>query len=67
MICKANDIISQNPIKHKSFFQKFYTKYLLFMSVLYHRRNVHLQKQPDVVIIASYIWAIQEGWRNRTT
>ena len=28
-----------------------------------HRRNVHLQKQPDVVIIASYLWAIQEGCR----
>lgn len=28
-----------------------------------HRRNIHLQKQPDVVIIASYLWAIQEGCR----
>ncbi|MGT2894084.1 IS982 family transposase, partial [Streptococcus downei] len=28
-----------------------------------HRRNVHSQKQPDVVIIASYLWAIQEGCR----
>lgn len=28
-----------------------------------HQRNVHSQKQPDVVIIASYLWAIQEGCR----
>ncbi|MDY3824038.1 MAG: hypothetical protein SOZ69_04365 [Streptococcus sp.] len=27
------------------------------------RRNVHLQKQSDVVIIASYLWTIQEGCR----
>ncbi|MER0123051.1 hypothetical protein ABPH35_05410 [Streptococcus sp. ZJ93] len=26
-----------------------------------HRRNVHLQKQPDTVIIASYRWVIEEG------
>lgn len=28
-----------------------------------HRRNIHLQKQSDAVIIASYLWAIQEGCR----
>ncbi|WP_230809400.1 IS982 family transposase [Streptococcus sobrinus] len=32
-----------------------------------HRRNVHLQKQPDVVIIASYLWAIQEGCRTASS
>nr|WP_277291414.1 hypothetical protein [Streptococcus orisratti] len=28
-----------------------------------NRRNIHLQKQSDVVVIASYLWAIQEGCR----
>lgn len=32
-----------------------------------HRRNVHLQKQPDVIIIASYLWAIQEGCRTASS
>lgn len=32
-----------------------------------NRRNVHLQKQPDVIIIASYLWALQEGCRTAST
>ncbi|XHW57524.1 transposase [Streptococcus dysgalactiae subsp. equisimilis] len=26
-------------------------------------RNIHLQKQSDVILIASYLWALQEGCR----
>jgi len=52
--------------------QVIFSKILLKISTLYerfvpssvrNRRNVHIQKQPDVVIIASYIWAIQEEFR----
>ncbi|MFZ2714466.1 MAG: hypothetical protein WAX68_05225 [Streptococcus suis] len=52
--------------------QVIFSKILYKISTLYdcfvpssvrNRRNVHLQKQPDVVIITSYIWAIQEGCR----
>lgn len=28
-----------------------------------NRRNIHLQKQSDVILIASYLWALQEGCR----
>ncbi|XHV59538.1 transposase [Streptococcus dysgalactiae subsp. equisimilis] len=28
-----------------------------------NQRNIHLQKQSDVILIASYLWALQEGCR----
>ena len=28
-----------------------------------NRRNIHLQKQSDEILIASYLWALQEGCR----
>lgn len=55
-----------NPNQTQVIFSRILTKVI----TLYHRfvpakvrqrRNIHLQKQPDAVIIASYLWAIQEG------
>lgn len=57
-----------NPNQTQVIFSKILTKVI----TLYHRfvpnevrnrRNIHLQRQSDVVIIASYLWAVQEGYR----
>ncbi|MCQ8261342.1 hypothetical protein NF418_07695 [Streptococcus suis] len=52
--------------------QVIFSKILIQVLALYerfvphevqNRRNIHLQKQSDVVVIASYLWTIQEGCR----
>ncbi|MEQ9763620.1 IS982 family transposase [Streptococcus sp. ZJ151] len=53
---------SQTQVIFSRILTKVLTLYQHFVPVtIRHRRNVHLQKQSDVVIIASYLWAIQEG------
>ncbi|AGL47186.1 hypothetical protein [Streptococcus suis] len=57
-----------NPNQTQVIFSKILTQVLtLYERFVPHkvrnRRNIHLQKQSDVVVIASYLWAIQEGWR----
>lgn len=55
---------NQTQVIFSKILHKISTLYERFVpSSVRNRRNVHLQKQPDVVIIASYIWAIQEGCR----
>lgn len=55
-----------NPIQTQVIFSEMLKK----VSLLYdrfipdtvrHRRNLHLQKQPDVILIACYLWAVEEG------
>lgn len=52
--------------------QVIFSKILTKVITLYQRfvpngvrnkRNIHLQKQPDAVIIASYLWAVQKSCR----
>lgn len=55
-----------NPNQTQVVFSKILTQVLaLYERFVPHevrnRRNIHLQKQSDVVVIASYLWAIQEG------
>lgn len=55
-----------NPNQTQVVFSKILTQVLtLYEQFVPHevrnRRNIHLQKQSDVVVIASYLWAIQEG------
>ncbi|HFR3671434.1 TPA: IS982 family transposase, partial [Streptococcus suis] len=57
-----------NPNQTQVIFSKILTQVLALYErfVPYevrNRRNIHLQKQSDVVVIASYLWAIQEGCR----
>ncbi|HEM2904983.1 TPA: IS982 family transposase [Streptococcus suis] len=57
-----------NPNQTQVIFSKILTQVLaLYERFVPHevrnRRNIHLQKQSDVVVIASYLWAIQEGRR----
>ncbi|MEE3746164.1 IS982 family transposase [Streptococcus suis] len=57
-----------NPNQTQVIFSKILTQVLaLYERFVPHevrnRRNIHLQKQSDVVVIASYLWAIQEGCR----
>ncbi|HEL1728995.1 TPA: IS982 family transposase [Streptococcus suis] len=57
-----------NPNQIQVIFSKILTQVLaLYERFVPHevrnRRNIHLQKQSDVVVLASYLWAIQEGCR----
>lgn len=57
-----------NPNQTQVIFSKILTQvitlYQRFVpSEVRNRRNIHLQKQPDAVLIVSYLWAIQEGCR----
>ncbi|VIY00791.1 Transposase [Streptococcus pneumoniae] len=57
-----------NPNQTQVIFSKILTQVIaLYERFVPHevrnRRNIHLQKQSDVVVIASYLWAIQEGCR----
>ncbi|MCK3895273.1 IS982 family transposase, partial [Streptococcus suis] len=57
-----------NPNQTQVIFSKILTQVLALYErfVPYevrNRRNIRLQKQSDVVVIASYLWAIQEGCR----
>ncbi|MEG3271276.1 IS982 family transposase, partial [Streptococcus suis] len=57
-----------NPNQTQVIFSKILTQVLaLYERFVPHEvrnlRNIHLQKQSDVLVIASYLWAIQEGCR----
>ncbi|CYU33149.1 transposase [Streptococcus suis] len=57
-----------NPNQTQVIFSKTLTQVLtLYEQFVPHevrnRRNIHLQKQSDIVVIASYLWTIQEGCR----
>ncbi|HEM5228743.1 TPA: IS982 family transposase [Streptococcus suis] len=57
-----------NPNQTQVIFSKILTQVLaLYERFVPHevrnRQNIHLQKQSDVVVIASYLWAIQESCR----
>ncbi len=59
-----------NPNQTQVIFSKILTQVIaLYERFVPHevrnRRNIHLQKQSDVVVIASYLWAIQEGCRTQ--
>ena len=57
-----------NPNQTQVIFSKILTKvitlYQRFVpNEVRNRRNIYLQKQPSVVMITSYLWAVQEGYR----
>lgn len=59
-----------NPNQTQVIFSKTLTQVLtLYEQFVPHevrnRRNIHLQKQSDIVVIASYLWTIQEGAAGR--
>nr|WP_236686648.1 IS982 family transposase [Streptococcus phocae] len=54
----------QTQVIFSKIFSRVITLYHRFVPTeVRNRRNIHLQKQPDAVFIASYLWAIQEGCR----
>lgn len=60
-----------NPNQTQVIFSKILTQVITLYqhfvpSEIRNRRNIHLQKQPDAALIASYLWAIQEGCRTAT-
>ncbi|CAM3013495.1 Transposase [Streptococcus acidominimus] len=57
-----------NPNQTQVIFSKILTQVLALykrfvLQEVRNRRNIHLQKQSNVVVIASYLWAIQESCR----
>lgn len=45
-------------MKVTNLYEKYVPKSVRF------RKNVHLQMQPDVILISSYIWALQQGCKS---
>lgn len=55
---------TQTQVIFSKFLTKVITLYRHFVpNDIRNRRNIHLQKQSDVILIASYLWALQEGCR----